>query len=338
VATASFAATAGGYRALLAWARGHGPVGRAGVEGTGYYGAALTRYLRGAGDDAVQEAWIRLNRADAHGVDNPSRWLTTVVARVCLDMLRARTARREESLDGVHVPEPIVSYEDRLDPEQEALLADSVGLALLVVLDTLTPTERLAFVLHDMVGVPFSEIAPMVGRSPTAARQLASRARQRVQGAATPDPDIHRQRVVVDGFRVAARGGDFEQLRTVLDPNVVLRTDRAVPPAAPTVFRGAREVAGQALFFVRLAPVVRPALVNGAAGWVVALHGRPFAVLGFTVVHEKIVEIDVIADSDRINGLDAAAFDQRRGRPSKPDGLNETRKDAKWQRSPKAPR
>jgi RNA polymerase sigma factor (sigma-70 family) len=289
-------------------------------------------------DDAMQEAWIRLNRADAHGVDNPSRWLTTVVARVCLDMLRARKTRREVSLDGVHVPEPIVSYEDWLDPEQEALLADSVRLALLVVLDTLTPTERLAFVLHDMFGVPFSEIAPMVGRSPTAARQPANRARQRVQGAATPDPDIDRQRVVVDAFFAAARGGDFEQLLTVLDPNVVLRTDRAVPMGAPTVFRGARDVAGQALFFVRLAPVVRPALVNGAAGWVVALHGRPFAVLGFTVVHEKIVEIDVIADSDRINRLDAAAFDERRVRSPKPDGLNETRKDAKWQRSSKAPR
>jgi RNA polymerase sigma factor (sigma-70 family) len=262
-------------------------------------------------DDAVQEAWIRLNRADTHGVDNLSRWLTTVVARVCLDMLRARKARREESLDGVHVPEPVVGYKDRLDPEQEALLADSVGLALLVVLDTLTPTERLAFVLHDMFGVPFNEIAPMVGRSPTAARQLASRARQRVRGAATPDPDIHRQRQVVDAFFAAARDGDFERLLTVLDPNVVLRADRAVPIGAPTVFRGAHQVAGRALFFARLAPVVRPALVNGAAGWVVAPHGRPFAVLGFTVVHEKIVEIDVIADSERINRLDVAAVDDR---------------------------
>jgi RNA polymerase sigma-70 factor (ECF subfamily) len=226
-------------------------------------------------------------------------------------MLRARKARREESLDGVRVPEPIVSYEDRHDPEQEALLADSVGLALLVVLDTLTPTQRLAFVLHDMFGVPFNEIAPMVGRSPTAARQLASRARRRVQGAATPDPDIHRQRVVVDAFLAAARDGDFERLLTVLDPNVVLRTDRPVPPGAPMVFRGAPEVARQALFFARLAPVARPALVNGAAGWVVAPHGRPFAVLGFTVAHERIVEIDVIADSERISRLGVAALDER---------------------------
>ncbi len=262
-------------------------------------------------DDAVQEAWMRLSRAGPHGIDNLDGWLTTVVARVCLDMLRARKARREDSFDGVYVLEPIVSYADRLDPEQEALLADSVGLALLVVLDTLSPTERLAFVLHDMFGVPFSEIAPMVGRSSTAARQLASRARQRVRGAAVPDPDIHRQREVVDAFFAAAHGGDFERLLTVLDPNVVLRTDRAVPPGSPVVFRGAQDVAGQALFFSRLAPFVRPALVNGAAGWVVALHRRPFAVLGFTVVHEKIVEIDVIADPERINRLDVAAFDER---------------------------
>jgi RNA polymerase sigma factor (sigma-70 family) len=262
-------------------------------------------------DDALQEAWIRLGRSHARDIDNLSGWLTTVVARVCLDMLRTRKARREESLEGVRFPEPIVSYEDRLDPEQEVLLADSVGLALLVVLDTLTPTERLAFVLHDMFGVPFDEIAPIVGRSSGAARQLASRARRRVQGAAVPDADLDRQRKVVDAFFAASRDGEFERLLAVLDPDVVLRGDRDVPTGAPTVFRGAERVAARALQFAHMAPFARPVLVNGAAGWVVAPHGRPFSVLGFTVVRDKIVEIDVVADPDRLVRLDVVPFDER---------------------------
>ena len=199
-------------------------------------------------DDAVQEAWLRLSRSDTSGVENLGGWLTTVVARVCLDMLRSRKSRREEPLDA-HVPEPIVSREDGIDPEHEALLADSVGLALLVVLETLAPAERLAFVLHDMFAVPFDEIAPIVGRSPTAARQLASRARRRVQGAATvPDADLTRQREVVDAFLAASRGGDFDALLAVLDPDVVLRADRAaVPAGASREVRGAAAVAEQAL-------------------------------------------------------------------------------------------
>ena len=222
-------------------------------------------------DDAVQDAWLRLSRADTGGVENLGGWLTTVVARVCLNMLRSREPRREEPLD-VHVPDPIVSPRTGGDPEQEALLADSVGLALLVVLDTLTPAERLAFVLHDMFAVPFEEIAPMIERSPAAARQLASRARRRVQGQApAPDPDLARQREVVDAFFAAARDGDFDALVAVLDPDVVLRADGGAARARQTVvIRGARAVAGQARHSPRrLAPFVRPALVNGAAGVVV---------------------------------------------------------------------
>jgi RNA polymerase sigma factor (sigma-70 family) len=249
-------------------------------------------------DDAVQESWLRLNRSETGDVENLRAWLTTVVARVCLDMLRSRKSRREESL-GVHVPEPIVSREDGLDPEHEALLADSVGLALLVVLERLAPAERLAFVLHDMFAVPFDEIAPIVGRSPTAARQLASRARRRVQGSAPePDVDLARQREVVDAFLAAARGGDFDALLAVLDPDVVLRADR-----------GARAVAEQAFGFARLARFAQPALVNGAAGVVVAPQGRPFAVIGFTVAHEKIVEIDILADPARLRQLDLTGLE-----------------------------
>ena len=259
-------------------------------------------------DDAVQESWLRLSRSATSGVENLGGWLTTVVARVCLDMLRSRKSRREEPLDA---PMPMVSHEDGIDPEHEALLADSVGLALLVVLETLAPAERLAFVLHDMFAVPFEEIAPMVGRSPTAARQLASRARRRVQGAAAvPDTDLRRQREVVDAFFAAARDGDFDALVAVLDPDVVLRSDGGVVrPGASQVIHGAEEVAASALTFARLSPFVRPALVNGAAGVVVAPHGRPFSVMGFTVRDGKIVEIDGIADPERLARLDLAGLD-----------------------------
>jgi RNA polymerase sigma factor (sigma-70 family) len=261
-------------------------------------------------DDAVQEAWLRLNRSDTRAVENLGGWLTTVVARVSLDMLRSRKSRREDAL-GPHVPEPIVSSEDGMDPEHEALLADSVGLALLVVLETLAPHERLAFVLHDMFGVPFDEIAPIVGRSPAAARQLASRARRRVQGSSPPpDVDLARQRQVVDAFLAAARGGDFDELVAVLDPDVVLRVDRgAVRPGASREVRGARKVAEQVGAFARLAPFARPALVNGAAGFVVAPRGRPVAVAGFTVAHGRIVEIDLLADPARLRQLDLTVLD-----------------------------
>jgi RNA polymerase sigma factor (sigma-70 family) len=263
-------------------------------------------------DDAVQEAWLRLRRFDAGGIANLSAWLTTVVGRVCLDMLRSRRSRREQPL-GERLPDPIVSREEELDPEHQALLADSVGLALLVVLDTLTPAERLAFVLHDMFAVPFDEIAPIVARSPDAARQLANRARRRVQGAPVPDADLERQREVVDAFLAASRDGDFDALLAVLDPDVVLRADRAVPPGAPTVLRGARAVASGALRFSQLAPFARSALVNGAAGLVVAPEGRPFAVLAFTVTGGRIVEIEVFADPERLGGLDLAVLDGSSG-------------------------
>src|SRR5215212_3269314 len=222
-------------------------------------------------DDAVQEAWLRLNRSDTSAVENLSGWLTTVVARVSLDMLRCRTARREQPA-GTHLPQPIVTREDDVDPEQEALCADSVSLALLVVLETLNPAERLAFVLHDMFDVTFEEIAPIVGRSPAAARQLASRARRRVHGAATvPDADLARQREVVTAFLAAARDGDFEALLTVLDPDVVVRADRAaVPPGGPMEVHGAQAVAKQALTFSRRARLAQPALVNGTVGIVAA--------------------------------------------------------------------
>src|SRR5215211_824530 len=261
-------------------------------------------------DDAVQEAWLRLSRADRSGVENLRGWLTTVVARVCLNMLRSRKSRREEPL-GAHIPDPVVSREDEVDPEHEALLADSVGLALLVVLEALTPAERLAFVLHDMFGVPFDEIAPMVERSPAAARQLASRARRRVRGAAPePDVDLTRQREVVDAFFAAARDGDFDGLVAVLDPDVVLRSDGgALRPGATAVVHGARAVAERAFTYARLSPFVRPALVNGAAGVVVAPRGRPFSVMGFTIRRGKIVEIDALADPARLRQLDLAVLD-----------------------------
>ena len=236
-------------------------------------------------------------------------WLTTVVARVSLNILRTRKSRREEPL-GVHVPDPIVSPAYGTDPEHEALLADSVGLALLVVLEQLDPAERLAFVLHDMFAVPFDEIGPMVDRTPTAARQLASRARRRVQGAApAPDADIARQREVVDAFFAAAREGDFDRLVAVLDPDVVLRSDGgAERPKHSVVVHGAVAVAARAMTYARLSPYVRPALVNGAAGVVVAPHGKPFSVMGFTVRDGRIVEIDSVSDPERLSRLDLAVL------------------------------
>jgi RNA polymerase sigma factor (sigma-70 family) len=261
-------------------------------------------------DDAVQDAWLRVSRADTSRVENLGGWLTTVVARVCLNMLRSRERRREEPLD-VHVPDPIISHESGVDPEHEALLADSVGLALLVVLETLTPAERLAFVLHDMFAVPFEEIAPMIERSPAAARQLASRARRRVQGQApTPDPDLTRQREVVNAFFAAARDGDFDALVAVLDPDVVLRSDGGLArPRLTFVLHGARAVAGQAFTSGRLSPFVRPALINGAAGVVVAAQGRPLFVMAFTVAQGKILAIDVLSDPERLHKLDLTALD-----------------------------
>jgi RNA polymerase sigma factor (sigma-70 family) len=260
-------------------------------------------------DDAVQEAWLRISRSDASGVENLTGWLTTVVARVCLDMLRSRKSRREESLDA-RVSEPIASTVavDRTDPEHETLLADSVGLALLVVLDTLAPAERLAFVLHDMFAVPFDEIASIVGRSPTAARQLASRARRRVQGApAVSDADRARQRDVVDVFLTALRGGDFDGLLAVLDPDVVVRADAAtVAKGGSREVRGAATWAKGALAFSRGARFARPALINGAVGAVVAPRGRLFRVLTFTIARGKIVEIDVVGDPARLRELNLA--------------------------------
>jgi RNA polymerase sigma factor (sigma-70 family) len=258
-------------------------------------------------DDAVQESWLRLTRTDADEVENLRAWLTTVVARVCLNVLRSRRTRGEVPLD-VHVPDPVVTREDGTQPEHEALIADSVGLAMLVVLETLTPAERLAFVLHDMFAVPFDEIATLVDRSPDAARQLASRARRRVQGEArVPDADLAGQRRVVDAFFAAAREGDFEGLLAVLDPDVVSRGDGG--PGASAIVRGAREVASRALTFARLSPYVRPALVNGAAGVVVAPQGEPFSVMGFTVAGGRIVEIDAITDPARLRELDLAVLD-----------------------------
>jgi RNA polymerase sigma factor (sigma-70 family) len=264
-------------------------------------------------DDAVQEAWLRLSRTDTSSVDNLGGWLTTVVARICLDLLRARSWRREEPLDA-HVPEPIISHEDGSDPEQQALLAEGVGLALLVVLDTLAPAERLAFVLHDTFAVPFEEIALIVGCSQAAARQLASRARRRVQGTdLVPDADLARQREVVDAFLAAARGGDFEALLEVLDPDVVLRADRgAVRAGASRVVRGAQAVAEGALTFSARVRFARPALVNGAAGVVAwTPDGRPFSVMAFTVRRGKIVEIDILADPERLRQLDLPVLDDQ---------------------------
>jgi RNA polymerase sigma-70 factor (ECF subfamily) len=261
-------------------------------------------------DEAVQDAWLRVSRSGVEGVENLGGWLTTVVARVCLNALQARRARREEPA-GVRMPDPIITRDGAPDPEQEALLADSVGLALQIVLDTLPPAERLAFVLHDMFDVPFDEIAPMVGRSSTAARQLASRARRRVQGAsvAAPDPDLARQRQVVDAFFAAARGGDFGALVTLLDPGVVLRSDGGERRKALSfVRRGAADVARSAVAGALPGATLRAALVNGAAGVVVMVKGRPFAVMAFTVARGKIAEIDIVLDPERLARLDLAAL------------------------------
>jgi RNA polymerase sigma factor (sigma-70 family) len=263
-------------------------------------------------DDAVQDTWLRLSRAGADEVDNLGGWLTTVVARVCLNMLRSRNFRGEQAL-GVHVPDPVISTDAGLQPEEEAVLADSVGLALLVVLDTLTPAERLAFVLHDMFELPFEEIAPMVGRTPVAARQLASRARRRVKGAgaAAPDPDLARQREVVDAFFAAARGGDFDALVAVLDPDVVVRADAgARHPDADLMIHGAAAAARQALTGLTSllsAVQIHPALVNGAAGVILTRHGRPVTVMGFTVADGKIAEINAVADPERVRRITASA-------------------------------
>ena len=257
-------------------------------------------------DDAVQESWLRLSSADTSDVQNLGGWLTTVVGRVCLNMLRSRTTRREEPL-GPHVPDPVVSPEEGTGPEQEALLADSVGLALLVVLDSLTPAERLAFVLHDMFELPFDEIAPMVGRTPTTARQLASRARRRVKDAEipSPEPDLARQRRVVDAFFAAARAGDFDALVHLLDPDVVVRSDLG-PGRRQTVLRGANAVAKLAR--PRPGGELRPVLVNGSIGVVATRDGQPHTVLAFTIVDDKIVEILGIRDPDRVRHLAAAAL------------------------------
>jgi RNA polymerase sigma-70 factor (ECF subfamily) len=260
-------------------------------------------------DDALQDAWLRVSRAGADEVDNLGGWLTTIVARVCLNMLRSRNRRREE-LFGDHLPDPVVSPYGDVQPEEEALLADSVGLALLVVLDTLSPAERLAFVLHDMFELPFDEIAPMVGRSEEATRQLASRARRRVKGAEVPAPDrdVDRQREVVDAFFRAARGGEVDRLVAVLHPDVVLREDFSVKRPI-RVFRGAATVASRARAGSFPGADVRPALVNGAAGAVVVLRGKPFAVLGFTVQGDRIVEIDAIVGAERVARIASAVLD-----------------------------
>jgi RNA polymerase sigma factor (sigma-70 family) len=261
-------------------------------------------------DDVVQDAWLRASRADGAPIENVRGWLTTIVARVSLNMLRARRTHREESL-GAHLPDPVVTAEGSSQPEEEALLADSVGLALLVVLDTLAPAERLAFVLHDVFKLPFQEIAPIVDRTPAAARQLASRARRRVKGSATaPDRDRQRQRQIVDAFFAAARAGDFDGLIALLDPNVVLRADfgkRHAP--APAVASGPSSVAALALTGARLPNAkLIPVLINGSAGVVITVGGRPFSMMGFIVAGGRIVEIDAIVDSRRIATLAGAAL------------------------------
>jgi RNA polymerase sigma factor (sigma-70 family) len=263
-------------------------------------------------EDAVQESWIRLGRTDVTGVENLRAWLTTVVGRVCLDMLRTRTSRREDPLDenATHLPDPVLTRADR-DPESDAMLADSVGLALLVVLETLEPAERLAFVLHDVFGMTFDEIAPIVDRSAVAARQLASRARRRVQSRApNADHDLRQQRGVIDAFMAAAQEGDFERLVAVLDPDIVLRADGGALTGASRVVRGASAVAAQAATFSRIGLSNQLVLVNGHLGFVSRRpDGRVFAVLGFTIAGCKVVEIDILADPERLSRLDLSAID-----------------------------
>jgi len=251
-------------------------------------------------EDAVQDTWLRLNRTERSEIDNLGAWLTTVTARVCLNLLRSRNTRREESL-GAHLPDPVITADRASQPEDEAVLADSVSLALLVVLDSLAPAERLAFVLHDLFALPFEAIAPMVGRSPAAARQLASRARRRVQDAAVPqpDPDRGRQRAVVDAFYAAARGGEFDALVALLHPDVVLRSDFGGRRLA-SVIRGARAVAEQARLGAVPGAEIHPVRVNGLVGAVITVRRRAFAVMAFTVVDGRIAEIDAIADPERV--------------------------------------
>ncbi|TQF04483.1 sigma-70 family RNA polymerase sigma factor [Kitasatospora acidiphila] len=260
-------------------------------------------------EDAVQEAWLRLSRSDTGQIDNLSAWLTTVVGRVCLDMLRSRRTRREDALDDTFVPDPVVTStaSDTADPEQQALMADSVGLALLVVLEHLAPAERLAFVLHDMFAVPFEEIAPIVGKTPAATRQLASRARRRVQGSApAQEPDVGRQRAVVDAFMAASQAGDFDALLAVLDPDVLLRADVGV---GGRLVRGAAAVASQALFFRQFAYQSHPALINGAYGMVSSDGEQVVSVMSFTVADDRVVELNILADQDRLAQLDLTLLD-----------------------------
>ncbi|MEV4171328.1 RNA polymerase sigma factor SigJ [Nonomuraea sp. NPDC049709] len=260
-------------------------------------------------EDAVQEAWLRLARSDSGDIGNLGGWLTTVVGRVCLDMLRTRKARREESLED-RLPDPVINQGDVTDPEHEVLLADSVGLALLVVLESLTPAERLAFVLHDLFGLPFEQIAPIVDRTPATAKKLASRARQRVRGAA-PNPDLADQRRVVDAFLTAARGGDFDALVSILDPDVVLRADGGVLTGGLKVIRGVAAVAGQLATFQRMATsaTTHPALVNGLAGLVNTIDGRLISVMSFTIADGRIATIDILSDPDRLARLDRAGME-----------------------------
>ncbi|KRV51114.1 RNA polymerase subunit sigma-70 [Wenjunlia vitaminophila] len=259
-------------------------------------------------DDAVQETWLRITRAGTDGVENLDGWMTTIVARISLNMLRSRSTRAEKPLEGTRLPDPVVTRYDEVDPEQQVLLADSVGLALLVVLDTLSPAERLAFVLHDTFGLPFDEIAPVVGRTPAATRQLASRARRRVRGAAPdPDADVTRQREVVDAFLAAARDGDFEGLLAVLDPDVVLRSDPGTEKPSVLV-RGAATIAAGAVTYGHLARSSHAVLVNGAAGVVAVSEGRAISLMAFTVRHGRIVAIDALSDPERLGRLDLAAL------------------------------
>jgi RNA polymerase sigma-70 factor (ECF subfamily) len=259
-------------------------------------------------DDAVQEAWLRLARSDAGEIDNLGGWLTTVVTRICLNVLRSRRHHPEEPLEA-HVPDPVIDRPDAMQPEHEALLADAVGMALMTVLQTLPPPERVALVLHDSFAVPFEEIATILDTTPAAARQLASRGRRKVQGrATTPEPDLARQRQAVDAFFAAARGGDFDALVAVLDPDVVLRADTG-RRATSRLARGAAAVANSAIMFAQPAATLRPALVNGAAGVVVMMGERVVAVMGFTVTAGRIVAIDALNDPDRLRGVDLSVLD-----------------------------
>ncbi|TDW89901.1 RNA polymerase sigma-70 factor (ECF subfamily) [Kribbella pratensis] len=286
----------------------HEQLARRFEENRGHLRAVAYRMLGSLpeAEDAVQEAWLRLSRTDVSDVGNLAGWLTTVVSRVCLDMLRSRKSRREDSLD-TYVPDPVIGRVDgELGPEDEAVQADAIGLALLVVLETLSPAERLAFVLHDMFGVGFDEIATIVDKSPAATRQLASRARRRVQGAPASDGDVSRQRAVVEAFMAASRGGDFEALLALLDPDVLLRADAGTAsaefagPAVSKLVRGAKAVVEQALMFSRMAPYTQLALVNGLPGAITVVNDRLMGVMSITVTDGKITQIDILADLDRL--------------------------------------